>query len=273
MPRRPWRRGRDDGYVIHPREMQVTSWWQPTSPEAKRIARTGGLELPSEEVGLRERLGADLSDKSLRFYGGAPGLSPGDPLLPRIGLAPIPFPSLDTVPLSPLLRNAWVAASEWFGGGDVYEVEPLGEPVRLRAELRYRAARVVRVLATGVQWDDAPERNGVPPPSVPSPPFFHGGVTGLDPGDRILPQYWTNPRSLVEGAKGVWVAPDPAISWQYAFRFPEGDVYQVLPEGAMLGSAEGEAIFEAAVVVAVVARGVDREAPKTANGRGRRTWG
>jgi hypothetical protein len=225
------------------------------------------FELHPDELDRRRRFGLSSDDPTLRFYGGAPGLNVGDPILPRLGLPEIPLPTQTTVRLRSTLFEAHWDAAGWFGGGDLYLAEPLGDLVHnCFDESRHRAAKVVGVIKRDCQWEeltDAPRR-------FPNPPLFHGGVPGLKPGDRLLPPLWTGEPGDCDG-KGwsVWLTASVEEAWSFAHRV-RGDVYQAHPEGSIRldGNGVTPAVpAEAAVVVAVVARDVARPVPTTTDPR------
>lgn len=239
----------------------MTRIYPPYVPPPQTIptpARPGPIQ---EEAALLAELG--IEDPRPLYYGGAPALDVGDPILPRLGLPPIPLPAQTAVCLWNSVLSARDRAAEWHGGGDLYLAEPLGEQLR-GPDFRYRAARVVGVLRRGIRWKDV--RDDACP--LPEPPFFHGGVPGLEVGDHVLPVLWheavRRPADpMVQRTDEVFMSTSVEVAWGYAFR-RAGDLYQVVPQGAAR-VLEGGGILaaEAAQVVAVIARDVDREVSTT----------
>jgi hypothetical protein len=161
--------------------------------------------------------------------------------------------------------------------GAVYEVAPLGEIIRNSlGEDRAPGATVIRAI--GEVQADHPAT--APPPKYPAPPYFHGGRPGLDVGGEILPPLWSEeppvrdeqlePTWHDNGAR-VWLTPSLNLAWGYAHRFKGGgDVYEARPVGGAEfweRSSNSAVVAEAAVVVAVVARAVDRPVPEVPDPR------
>lgn len=240
---------------------QAGAQLHPDPLPSEEVVQMNELDARPDERELRERLGVS-DDLDLVFYGGAPGLEPGDPILPRLGLPRSPLPAVTSVPLDRWVGEARSRATEWFEGGDLYLAEGLGEEIELAARGRcWRAAKVLKVLERGCVANDLPARR--PEPS----PFFHGGFPGLEVGDLILPPLHTE--SIGRRATDrVWMNAELSVAWAYAAS-TGGDVYEVRPQGFARFEAPDSpvVIAESALIVAVIARDVDASVPETTDPR------
>jgi hypothetical protein len=233
-----------------------------------------------------ESITANLGDAgdlaTATFFCAAPdGLKVGDPVLPRLGLPEIPMPTQTSVRLDLNEGIARRRAATLLVGGAVYEVKPMG-PVttNVAGERRARAARVVGLRGAASMADLEPSGLGLGRRiNYPAPPYFHGGAPGLEVGDRILPPLWTDePAHRGEERTNrdhnqfrVWLASTVEVAWTYAYRLDGGgDLYEAQPIGAAQfweTTSVSAVVAESALVVAVIARGVDTPVPETTDPR------
>ncbi|WP_327724425.1 NUDIX domain-containing protein [Streptomyces europaeiscabiei] len=84
---------------------------------------------------------------------------------------------------------------------------------------------------------------------APAGPFFHGGVPGLSPGDRILPVGSTRTQHAMRSYLPAWASrrecpwlyrddvvyfsPHLKAAALYAMAYPDGGLYEVRPDGAV----------------------------------------
>lgn len=115
---------------------------------------------------LRARLGvvAEGEDSKLTgrppiFYGGAPGLEPGDRL--PFTLGPVPYRKVVRVTEQLPIAFGDARRHQGWDSGDIYEVQPIGMQLRICRSnptyLIFGAARVLRLLKRGVQPEEHPK--------------------------------------------------------------------------------------------------------------------